>query len=147
LITNYYGLGSGKSQSIYEIAAHMNAMSSEKKMTHESVRQQVKIALLKLKHPAAYSLTLCVQVDEATPEQGWKEAARCSPGQLSQLFVGGNNAKTALIKELCEGCAVRSECLAYGTSLNAQRGIWGGVQLSRTITRRMRANQTASEAE
>ena len=58
----------------------------------------------------------------------WMERARCVDAPPGTFYPQPANdpVKVAVAKAWCEGCSVRSECLAY--ALSAERyGVWGGL--------------------
>lgn len=66
----------------------------------------------------------------ARPEP-WKDDANCR-GLNPEIFhvedkgaVG--RAKVAAARDVCDGCTVRTECLAYAIANNEELGIWGGT--------------------
>lgn len=60
----------------------------------------------------------------------WRERAACR-GAATDLFfpVGAAEAaadETRQAREICAGCPVRPQCLAYALASGQQYGIWGG---------------------
>jgi len=58
-------------------------------------------------------------------DQDWGTRAICRAGDPDELFVDGaaqNRAKT-----ICNGCPVRTECLAYALDARIEHGVWGGM--------------------
>jgi len=80
----------------------------------------------------------------------WREVAACRGGNPEIFFLGygpgrgyGRLSKTAKARafELCTGCPVAGECLAYALSMPATGdfGIWGGTtEDDRVVLRRAR---------
>lgn len=58
----------------------------------------------------------------------WMREAACRD-MPSELFfpLSGHHEQVAVAKEVCAGCAVREECLAFALAHNEHHGIWGGV--------------------
>lgn len=81
-------------------------------------------------------------------DDGWRKSAACLP-YPTQMFwpERGQNKALARAIAVCEGCPVRTECLAAGLKENDHDGgIWGGVstQGRRKIRRELRARRTAA---
>ena len=56
----------------------------------------------------------------------WALRASCrETGQPDQLFVRGAEQNQA--KQVCQGCAVRTECLAEALDNQIEWGVWGGM--------------------
>jgi len=55
----------------------------------------------------------------------WRTAARCRTSDAEDLFVTGTRQREA--RELCRGCGVRTECLAYALDGRIEFGVWGGM--------------------
>lgn len=55
----------------------------------------------------------------------WQDAAACKDIPKTVFFVErGVNATAA--KEVCSGCPVKAECLAYAVEHSIEHGVWGG---------------------
>ena len=54
----------------------------------------------------------------------WRAAARCRTSDAEGLFVLGARQREA--RELCRGCAVRTECLAYALDHASSSGCGAG---------------------
>ena len=55
----------------------------------------------------------------------WTTSAACNAADPDELFVTGaaqNRAKT-----VCQGCPVRTECLADALDNGVEFGVWGGM--------------------
>lgn len=58
--------------------------------------------------------------------EDWALSAACRDnGQPDQLFVRGAEQNQA--KAVCQGCAVRTECLAEALDNQIEWGVWGGM--------------------
>jgi WhiB family transcriptional regulator, redox-sensing transcriptional regulator len=57
--------------------------------------------------------------------QDWAAAAACRGQQPDKLFVRGAEQNKA--KQVCGGCAVRTECLAEALDNQIEWGVWGGM--------------------
>ncbi|MFJ5265484.1 WhiB family transcriptional regulator [Streptomyces sp. NPDC088387] len=55
----------------------------------------------------------------------WSEQGLCRTADPDSLFVEGAEQNRA--KRLCDGCSVRTECLAYALDQRIEFGIWGGM--------------------
>ena len=78
--------------------------------------------------------------------QGWDEswAARgaCRSTDPDALFVQGAEQNRA--KAVCQGCPVRTECLADALDNRVEFGVWGGLtERERRALLRRRPNVTA----
>lgn len=56
--------------------------------------------------------------------QEWSLRAKCQ-GTADALFVEGAQQKKA--RQVCRGCAVRSNCLAEALDNRIEWGVWGGM--------------------
>ncbi|MFK0143257.1 WhiB family transcriptional regulator [Streptomyces murinus] len=61
----------------------------------------------------------------ATRHEEWEERAACRTADPDELFVEGVAQNSA--KALCNGCPVRTECLAHALDAREEFGIWGGM--------------------
>lgn len=60
------------------------------------------------------------------PAEPWMADARCAETDPEIFFVDkGGSAVEA--KEVCAGCDVAEQCLAYALRTNETHGIWGGM--------------------
>ncbi|WP_435223163.1 WhiB family transcriptional regulator [Streptomyces sp. Tue6028] len=55
----------------------------------------------------------------------WGERGLCRTADPDDLFVEGAAQHRA--KALCNGCTVRTECLAYALDQRIEHGVWGGT--------------------
>ena len=55
----------------------------------------------------------------------WTEKASCRNGDPDALFVQGAAQHQA--KVVCQGCIVRTECLADALDNRIEFGVWGGM--------------------
>ncbi len=55
----------------------------------------------------------------------WALRAACRDAQPDKLFVRGAEQNQA--KQVCQGCAVRTECLAEALDNQIEWGVWGGM--------------------
>ena len=55
----------------------------------------------------------------------WAPRAACRDTTPDQLFVRGAEQNKA--KQMCTGCAVRTECLAEALDNQIEWGVWGGM--------------------
>ncbi len=68
----------------------------------------------------------------------WYLQAACR-GQGPQEFVRGPKADYGDIRELCESCPVRLECLEFALADDSITGLWGGTSdTERKMIRRRR---------
>ena len=63
-----------------------------------------------------------------TPRPGWRAQAACSdladgPFAGQQVFSSESEQSA---REVCQGCAVREECLTFALAHGVRQGIWGG---------------------
>ncbi|MEV5646517.1 WhiB family transcriptional regulator [Streptomyces flaveolus] len=66
----------------------------------------------------------------------WVDSAACRDTDPDELFA--HSAKQSRAKALCNGCAVRTECLAQALDGRIEFGVWGGMteRERRTLLRR-----------
>ena len=57
--------------------------------------------------------------------EDWATRAACQAGTPDALFVRGAEQNKA--KQVCSGCAVRTECLAEALDNQIEWGVWGGM--------------------
>jgi WhiB family redox-sensing transcriptional regulator len=80
-----------------------------------------------------------VAVDETPDEFAWMLRARCRGASPTEFFPSdGLGVESAQL--VCEGCAVRAECLEYALVNHIEHGVWGGAseRERRRILRRRR---------
>ena len=72
----------------------------------------------------------------------WTPRAACRDEKPDQLFVRGAEQNKA--KQVCAGCAVRTECLAEALDNQIEWGVWGGMtERERRALLRRRPNVTS----
>ncbi len=57
--------------------------------------------------------------------QDWAPRAACGTSNPDDLFVQGAEQNRA--KTVCQGCVVRTECLADSLDNRIEFGVWGGM--------------------
>ncbi len=57
----------------------------------------------------------------------WMEQAACRGLNTRRFFPAQGESITSLVRETCDVCPVRSECLDYAERTNTRSGIWGGL--------------------
>ena len=64
-------------------------------------------------------------------ERAWRYEAACRELPTDLFFPIGHGpraqAQVRLAKEICSGCDVRAQCLAYALATNARYGVFGGL--------------------
>jgi WhiB family transcriptional regulator, redox-sensing transcriptional regulator len=70
------------------------------------------------------------QVPQQEPEDpgtrsSWQQPAACREASTDLFFPIGTT-ETRQARQICAGCPVRQECLAYAQTTGQQYGIWGG---------------------
>lgn len=60
-----------------------------------------------------------------TPMSDWATQARCQGTDPEALFVQGAAQHQA--KKICNGCPVRTQCLADALDNRTEFGVWGGM--------------------
>jgi WhiB family redox-sensing transcriptional regulator len=78
------------------------------------------------------------------PDEDWREDAACVGSGTDFFFpVADEDPKVEVAKQVCEGCPVQDECLAYALSTNQTEGVWGGMTGNerRRLRRRLRDRQ------
>jgi WhiB family redox-sensing transcriptional regulator len=58
-------------------------------------------------------------------QQHWNDRGACRTGNPDELFVQGAAQHEA--KVVCQGCVVRTECLADALDNRIEYGVWGGM--------------------
>jgi WhiB family redox-sensing transcriptional regulator len=72
---------------------------------------------------------------------GWMRRANCL-GLDPRLFFPERGELTQEARDVCSGCVVREDCLAYALTSGEKHGIWGG--LSERQRRRIRRAKAAA---
>jgi WhiB family transcriptional regulator, redox-sensing transcriptional regulator len=68
----------------------------------------------------------------------WHQEAACR-GRGPNAFVRGPRSDYGSMRELCESCPVRLECLEFALSDESLTGLWGGTtDMERRLIRRRR---------
>jgi WhiB family redox-sensing transcriptional regulator len=63
---------------------------------------------------------------QAAAADSWMSLGLCSQTDAETFFpVPG--ASPAKAKQICAGCLVRTECLAYALDSDISHGVWGGT--------------------
>lgn len=57
--------------------------------------------------------------------EDWAPSAACRKAKPDELFVRGAEQNKA--KQVCNGCPVRTECLAEALDNQIEWGVWGGM--------------------
>ena len=100
------------------------------KMNRELVRRNEQIAMLTLRHPAAYQLVASAMPYIVKREE-WKEEAACDERDIKVIVKSTPRGETIDPNDHrarhCGSCAVKEVCFDYGRMVRADRGIWGGV--------------------
>jgi WhiB family redox-sensing transcriptional regulator len=64
-------------------------------------------------------------------EQHWRLAAACRSAEPDIFFPLSSSGRSLdqidRAKEVCAGCRVRAECLAFALRTNQVHGVWGGL--------------------
>lgn len=64
-------------------------------------------------------------------KQHWRLAAACRSAEPDIFFPLSSSGRSldqiAQAKEVCAGCRVRAECLAFALRTNQAHGVWGGL--------------------
>ncbi|MFI1036026.1 WhiB family transcriptional regulator, partial [Streptomyces sp. NPDC020951] len=55
----------------------------------------------------------------------WSGKGLCGPGEAEILFAEGATQQEA--KNVCNGCPIQAECLAYALDQRIEFGVWGGM--------------------
>jgi WhiB family redox-sensing transcriptional regulator len=81
----------------------------------------------------------------------WIQRASCLEEDPDLFFPVGTTGpavdQTARAKAVCEGCPVRSECLAWALDTAQDAGVWGGLdEEERREIRRARRRAAAAAA-
>jgi WhiB family transcriptional regulator, redox-sensing transcriptional regulator len=80
----------------------------------------------------------------------WRSAGACLSADPDLFFpissVGPAERQIARAKEICAGCAVRSECLEFALGQDQVYGIWGGTTAEDRRRERRRQRRAAAAA-
>jgi RNA polymerase sigma factor (sigma-70 family) len=139
------GLTPRQIASLIENTDESDGVSTE--MTTKKVRHLKKYAEAKLRHPAAFAALNKAAPNLAAPGGDmWKNQAECAavldvddPPPLDIFFPLAEKSQPHNVhiafdprEQFCGNCAVREECLAYGTARKGYLpGFWGGIYLDR----------------
>lgn len=82
-------------------------------------------------------------IKQIVGDQTWKERAACK-GLDVKIFYPERGEDTSKAKEICETCAVKTECGEFAITNNEQYGFWGGLALR---ARRRASKETTTETE
>jgi len=78
-------------------------------------------------------------------DEGWAARGSCRSTDPDALFVQGAEQNRA--KTVCQGCPVRTECLADALDNRVEFGVWGGLtERERRALLRRRPNVTSWRA-
>ena len=66
-----------------------------------------------------------VTTARSTWVKDWAQHGACGKAEPDALFVRGAAQQTA--KQVCMGCPVIAECLAYSLDNQIEFGVWGGM--------------------
>ena len=83
----------------------------------------------------------------------WRQSAACSTVDPDLFFPIGTTGPALLqieeAKAVCQGCAVRAECLEWALETGQDTGVWGGTSESerRTLRRRAAARRSRDATE
>jgi WhiB family redox-sensing transcriptional regulator len=59
-------------------------------------------------------------------DRSWMDRAACIGAESIDFFPSGDESAAPAI-EVCNGCAVSSDCLAYALTHKIADGVWGGT--------------------
>jgi WhiB family redox-sensing transcriptional regulator len=110
---------------------HTEDVSEARQYALDRHRAQVKGQLNELPDPI-----------NLTPlRRDWVIFGNCT-GVDPELFYPGRGASTKEAKQVCQGCAVRKECLEFALANGEKFGIWGGLSERERRRIRRQRNQT-----
>lgn len=93
---------------------------------------------------AARMLIELIRPAQGRPGLGeWVQQGRCAEVD-PELWFPPNGHPDKHAKEVCAGCEVRAQCLAYAIEADEEHGIWGG--LNRAERLRLRASMRENGA-
>ena len=80
-----------------------------------------------------------VDVTETPDEYAWMQHGRCRGAKPTEFFPS-DGMGVEIAQRVCDGCAVRIECLEYALLHRIEHGVWGGAseRERRRILRRRR---------
>jgi WhiB family redox-sensing transcriptional regulator len=84
-----------------------------------------------------------LSLEELVHRPQWMAWAACRDEPTETFFParGSNAGMVRRIRRLCEGCAVRAQCLAFALTFERLDGWWGGTGPGeRALMRRQRAS-------
>ncbi len=77
------------------------------------------------------------------PQLDWHAKANCT-GVDPELFFPERGESPREAKQVCRGCVVREDCLAFALRTGERFGIWGGMsERERRLYRRRLLGQSA----
>ncbi len=77
------------------------------------------------------------------PQMDWHDRANCA-GVDPDLFFPERGESPREAKQVCRGCVVREDCLAFAISSGERFGVWGGMtERERRLYRRRVLGQSA----
>jgi WhiB family redox-sensing transcriptional regulator len=77
--------------------------------------------IVKLRNVPRYAPTLSLE-----PPAEWMTGAACLQYDADTWFPEGRGSPVRTPKQICKGCDVIAQCLAYALANNEHFGIWGG---------------------
>lgn len=80
-------------------------------------------------------------------QAGWMRDGLCAQTDPDSYYPEQGES-TAAAKQVCQGCPVRAECLAYALARNERFGVWGGLseRERRPLVKALRAAAAADNA-
>lgn len=73
--------------------------------------------------------------------EAWMARAACRGQGAERFFPARGESVATTVREMCDVCQVRAECLDYAERTNPHSGIWGG--LSAKSRRRLRVEASS----
>jgi len=68
-------------------------------------------------------------------EQPWRDRANCRGTATGTFFPDKSHREVAIAaRQVCRGCEVRLDCLAYAIVHDEPFGIWGGLSIKQRRT-------------
>lgn len=105
-----------KEASVFELDAHRSGSPKSQRLNSKVAREQ---ALMQGIFNLGYGTT-------SVNDLSWMEDALCAQTD-PDIFYPEKGGSTAPATSICEGCAVRAECLEYAIANDIRHGIWGGT--------------------